>query len=113
MLEDEIDSQGIDKCKMVEKGIDWETVQSPEMTEKIEMTQKIAYEQEKCMKEEICNRPLPRLYRAKKRVHETKLETPKINAVEISELPRKVKFDTGYRMWIQKGKFQYQQKYFE
>ena len=51
MLEEEIDIQDKDKCK-------------------------------------ICGNPLPRLYSAKKRVHETKLETPKINTLKINEIPR-------------------------
>ena len=38
----------------------------------------------------ICDSPLPRLYSAKKRVQETKLETPKINTVKINEIPREV-----------------------
>ena len=42
-------------------------------------------DKDKC---KICDSPLPRLYSAKKRVHETKLETPKINAVKINEIPR-------------------------
>ena len=38
---------------------------------------------------------LPKLYRAEESVHtdEMKLETPKMNAVEINELPREVKLD--------------------
>ena len=42
-------------------------------------------DKDKC---KICDSPLPRLYSAKKRVHETKLETPKINTVKINEIPR-------------------------
>ena len=51
MLEEEIEIQDKDKCKM-------------------------------------CDSPLPRLYCAKKRVHETELETLKINTVKINEIPR-------------------------
>ena len=51
MLEEEVETQDKDKCK-------------------------------------ICDSPLPRLYSAKERVHETKLETPKINTVKINEIPR-------------------------
>ena len=36
----------------------------------------------------ICDSPSPRLYSTKKRVHKTKLETPKINTVKIHEIPR-------------------------
>ena len=42
-------------------------------------------DKDKC---KICDSPLPRLYSAKKRVHETKLETAKINTVKINEIPR-------------------------
>ena len=42
-------------------------------------------DKDKC---KICDSPLPRLYSTKKRVHETKLEIPKINTVKINEIPR-------------------------
>ena len=56
------------------------------------MPVRIAYEQEGCIEEEICDRSLPKMYRAEESVHidEIKLGTPKINAVEISESPREV-----------------------
>ena len=38
-------------------------------------------DKDKC---KICDSPLPRLYSTKKRVHDTKLETPKINTVKIN-----------------------------
>ena len=87
MLEEEIELQGIHKGKMVERGIHRETVDPPEMSVRI------ADEQEECIKEEVCNTSLPKLYRAVGSVHtdEIKLETPKINAVEINELPKEVK----------------------
>ena len=56
MLEEEIEFQGIDKCKIVELPdeqdieIDRETVELPEMPARI------AYEQEECIEEEICER---------------------------------------------------------
>ena len=96
MLE-EIEFQGIDKCKIVElpdkqeieRCADRETVGLPKMPVRI------AYEQVECMEEEICDRSLPKMYRAEGSVHkdEIKLEIPKINAVEISELPREVKLE--------------------
>ena len=60
-----------------------------------EIPVRIAYEQEECIKEEICDRFLPKMYRAEESVHkdEIKLETPEINAVEIGELPREVKLE--------------------
>ena len=42
-------------------------------------------DKDKC---KICDSPLPRLYSTKKRVHETKLGTPKINTIKINEIPR-------------------------
>ena len=42
-------------------------------------------DKDKC---KICDSLLPRLYRTKKRVHETKWETPKINRVKINEICR-------------------------
>ena len=60
-----------------------------------ELPVRIACEQEECIEEEICNMSLPKLYRAEKGVHtdEIKLETPKMNVVEISELPREAKLE--------------------
>ena len=97
MLEEEIEFQGIDKCKIVElsdkqeieRSVDRETAGLPEIPVRI------AYEQEGCIEEEICDRSLPKMYRAAESVHkdEIRVETPKINAVEISELPREVKLE--------------------
>ena len=69
----------------------WELIQIPHTGMKLTEGQIL----EECMLEEeieiqdkdkckICDSPLPRLYSAKKRVHETKLETPKINTVKIN-----------------------------
>ena len=55
MLE-EIELQGMDKCKVVDRDIDRETIDPPEMYERI------AYEKEGCI-EEICNMSLPKLHR--------------------------------------------------
>ena len=59
------------------------------------MPVRIACEQEECIEEEICNMSVTKLYRAEEGVHkdEIKLETPKINAVKVSELPREVKLE--------------------
>ena len=92
MLE-ETEFQSLDKCKIVElpdkQEIERETVELPEMP------LRIAYEQQECKEEEICDRSLSKMYRAEESVHkdEVKLETSKINAVEISELPREVKLE--------------------
>ena len=80
MLEEEIEFQDIDKCKIVE---------SPERPTTI------SYGQEECIEEEVCDSPLPRLYSAKNKVHETKLETPKINAIEINEKPREMRLEVA------------------
>ena len=93
MLEEEIEFQGIDKCKIValpdKQEIETETVGLPEMPVRI------AYQQEECIEEDVCDRSLPKIYRAAESVHkdEIKLETPKINAVKISEIPREVKLE--------------------
>ena len=59
------------------------------------MPVRIAYEQEECIEEEICDRSLQKMCRAEESVHkdEIKLETPKINAVEISEFLRDIKLE--------------------
>ena len=61
MLE-EIEFQGLVKCKIVElpdkQETERETVGLPEMPVKI------AYEPEECIEEEICDRSLPKMYRA-------------------------------------------------
>ena len=62
----------------------------------LEIPVRMACEQEECIEKEVCNRllpELPELYRAQESVHkdEVQLETPKINVVEISALPREIK----------------------
>ena len=73
----------------------WELIQIPSMCVKLvegQILEEFTLEEEieiqdkdKC---KICDSPLLRLYSTKKRVHETKLETPKINTVNINEIPR-------------------------
>ena len=73
----------------------WELTQIPHMGMKLaerQILEEFMLEEEieiqdkdKC---KICDSPLPRLYSAKKRVLETKLETPKINTVKINEIHR-------------------------
>ena len=57
------------------------------------MSMRIACEQEECIEEEICDMSLPKSYKVEENVHkdEVQLETPKINVVEISALPREIK----------------------
>ena len=47
-------------------------------------------EQEECVEMKTCNVSLPKLFKAKESVHtdEIELEMPKINEVEVKELPR-------------------------
>ena len=73
----------------------WELTQIPHMGMKLtegQILEEFMLEEEieiqdkdKC---KICDSPLPRLHSAKKRVHETKLGTPKIHTVKINEIPR-------------------------
>ena len=59
MLGEQIEFQGIDKCKIVElpdkQEIERETVGLPEMPVRI------AYEQEECIEQDICDRSLPKM----------------------------------------------------
>ena len=91
MLEEEIEIQGIDKCKKVELPDEQEIEKciSPEMPVRI------ACEQEECIEEETGDMSLPKLYRAEESIQkdELKLETPIINKVVISELPKEVKLE--------------------
>ena len=56
---------------------------------------RVAYEKEECIKEEISDMILPEMYTTEVRIHkdELKLEMPKINAVEICEMPSETKFE--------------------
>ena len=82
MLEEEMEFQDIDKCKIVELP----HKQEIERCTPPEMSTRIACEQEECIPEEICNMSLPKLYKVDKSVHknEVKLEIPETNVVEIS-----------------------------
>ena len=62
----------------------------------LEIPVRMACEQEEHIEEEVCDKlspELPELYRVHESVHkdEVQLETPKINVVEISALPREIK----------------------
>ena len=90
MLEkEEIEFQDIDRCKKVAlpDKQDVERCTSPEMS------MRIACKREECIEEEICDMSLPKSYNVEENVHndEVQLETPKINVVEISALPREIK----------------------
>ena len=102
MLEKEIGFQDIHRCEEVElldeQGIEESIDREKCATKSIEIPVRTACEQEECIEEEICNRSppdLPKLYRAEESVHtdEIKLETLKMNVMEISELPRGVKLE--------------------
>ena len=89
MLEEEIEFQDIDKCKIVELP----DKQEIERCTSPEMSMRIACEQEEYIEEEICNMSLPKSYIVEESVHknEVKLEIPETNAVEICALPREIK----------------------
>ena len=60
-----------------------------------DMPQKTSCEQEECVEMKTCNISLPNLFKAKEMVHtdEKELEVPKLNEVEIKELPREIKLE--------------------
>ena len=98
MLEEEdIEFQGIDEGKIVdlqdeqeiEECIASETVELPEIPVRI------AYGHEECIKEEISDVSLPEMCSAEGKLHtdELKLQAPKINIVEISEMPGEIKLE--------------------
>ena len=60
-----------------------------------EMPVRMACEQEECLEEEIFIRSLPELCIAQKGGHKDgiQLETPKVNTMEVSELPREIKLE--------------------
>ena len=53
------------------------------------------YEQEECAEMKTCDMSLPELYKAKESVHinEVELGVPKVDEVEIRELPREIKLE--------------------
>ena len=57
------------------------------------MPVKTSCEQEECAEMKTCNMSLPKLFKAKESVHTDKieLEMPKLNEVEVRELPREIK----------------------
>ena len=92
MLEEEIEFQEMDKC-IVElpdkQEIDREMVVLPKMPIRTACEQKV------CIEEEIFNRSLPELCKAQESIHKAdiQLETPKVNTMEISALPREIKLE--------------------
>ena len=73
----------------------WELMQIPHMGMKLtegQILEEVMLEEEIEIQDKdkgkIFDSPLPRLYSAKKRVHETKLETCKISTVKVNEIPR-------------------------
>ena len=91
MLEEDIDFQERDNCKNVElpdkQEIDREMVVWPNMPVET------SYEQEECVEMKTCNMSLPELLEPKESVHtnEVELKIPKINEVEVKELPREIR----------------------
>ena len=89
MLEEEIEFQDVDKCKIVKLP----DKQEIERCTSLEKPVRIACEQEEFIEEEICNVSLPKSYEVEENVHknEVKLEMPEINVVDIKELHREIK----------------------
>ena len=91
MFEEDIDFLERDNCKIVElpdkQEIDREMVVWPDMPVET------SCEQEECAEMKTCNVSLPKLFKSEERVHtnEIELEIPKINEVEVKELPRIIK----------------------
>ena len=57
------------------------------------MSVETSYQQEICVEMKTCDMSLPELFKANESVHtnEVELEIPKINEVEVKELPREIK----------------------
>ena len=93
MLEEEIEFQDIDKCKIVELP----DKQEIERCTSPEMPVRIACEQEEGIEEDICYMSLPKLYRVEECVHKDEIELgiPKTSAIEINELPKEIKQDVS------------------
>ena len=90
---EEIHFLNLDECEIIDELDLWELEQIPHTI--VTLTEGQVLE-EFMLEEEICKRSLPKLpkmYRAEESVHkdEIKLETPKINTVEINELPKEIK----------------------
>ena len=69
------------------------------------MSVETSYEQEECAKMKICDMSLQELFKAEESVHINKVElgVPKVDEVEIRELPREIKLEIP----IEQGKFQF------
>ena len=67
-----------------------------EMVVLFKMPVETSCEQEEYVEMKTCDVSLPKLFKAKERVHadEIELEMPKINEVEVKELPREIKLET-------------------
>ena len=93
MLEEDTDFQERDNCKKVELPDKQEI--DREMVVWTDMPVETSYEQEECVEMKTCNMSLPELFKVKGSVHinEIQLEMPKINEVEVRELPREVKLE--------------------
>ena len=93
MLEEDIDFQERDNCKNVELPNKQEIVRK--MVVWPYMSVETSCEQEECVGMKTCDVSLPKLFKAKESVHtnEIELEMPKINEVEVKELPREIKVE--------------------
>ena len=93
MLEEDTEFQERDKCKIVElpdkKEVD------RDMVVLLDMPVETSCEQEECVEMNTCDVSLPKLFKTTENIHtdEMKLEMPKINDVEVKELPRIIKLE--------------------
>ena len=93
MLEEDIEFQERDKCKIVELPDKQEI--DRKMVVLCKMPAETSCEQEECVEMKTCDMSLPNLFIAKESVHtnEIELEMPKINELEVKELPRIIKLE--------------------
>ena len=89
--EEETKSRGMDRCEIIdlpEECIASESVEMPDLTVTLAQEQEI----EEYIAEEIVNeRNLPEIGNTE--VNESKLARPRVNVVEICEIPREIKFE--------------------
>ena len=91
---EEIHFSDLNECKIIDELDLRELEQIPHAVVRLVEGQVL---EEFMLEEEICDMSLPKLSRAEESVHndKIKLETPKINAIEINEIPREEKLEVS------------------
>ena len=91
---EEIHFSDLDECEIIDELDLWELEQIPHAVVRLVEGQVL---EEFILEEEICDISLPKLFRAEESVHKDKikLETPKINAIEINEKPREMRIEVA------------------